>query len=111
MTNTATTTATHAKDIAAERGIATELRTMDQLSAGDVVHVDGLRVVLVETPRMVTVNLGIQALTARGRIANPEYLQTDQGRYSFGGIIALDGSDGWTIQGVSYVQQLVEVAA
>lgn len=105
-----TTTATHAKDIAAERGIATELRSTDQLRAGDVIHESGLRVILTETPRLVDGH-GIVVRTARGRIANPEHLRTEEGRYLFGGIIALDGSDGWTIQGTSSRTFRVEVAA
>ena len=99
-----------AKGIAADLGATTELRTTDQLRAGNIVHTHGLRVLLVETPRYVE-GAGIQALTARGRITNPEWLQTPEGRALFGGIIEPDSSDGWTIQGTSSRTFSVEVAA
>lgn len=45
-----------------------------------------------------------------GRIINPEFLQTKQGRLLFGGVIPLDGSDlDWVIQGRADLLWPVEV--
>lgn len=81
--------------------IATEIVTTHELREGDVVHVYGLRVRLgtVQQTRHAVTEHGGATFYSNGEILNAARLQTDEGRQLFGGIIKLDGSDGWTIQG------------
>lgn len=73
--------------------------TMAELNTGDYVRESGLLIELGE--RTEYDNGGQRVIAFAGRIANPEYLRTDTGRYLFGGIIPLDGSSGWTVQGIA----------
>ena len=69
-----------------------------QLLPNDRVHVSGL-VVRIPDEGMHQWDHLRPVWSAPGTITNPEYLTTDTGRYLFGGIIPLDGSEPWTIQG------------
>lgn len=81
----------------------TERVPTSDLRADDVVLTHGLHVRLGERREYPDhAGTGTMVYAFTGTILNPEYLTTDAGRYSFGGIIALDGSDGWTIQGNDY---------
>lgn len=97
--------------------VATEPTPMDEVTVGDVLYESGLRCEVTEVrvwnhpggyahggPRTVHI--------ARTRILNTEWLADDDGaRYLFGGIIARDGSDGWTFQGVAERKVAREVPA
>ena len=79
-----------------------------QLQTGDIIRTHGLRVQAGEHHTWQADN-GRTVHVFQGTILNPEYLQTDTGRYLFGGIIPLDGSDlGWTIQGNELAYWTVE---
>lgn len=95
----------------------TELVNMDDLKTGDIVRTQGLRVRLGERGESDrgtdTYGKPLPPVIyfRHGEILNPEYLTTDQGRYLFGGIIPLDGSSGWTVQGTGLVQYAREFDA
>jgi hypothetical protein len=86
-------------------GRGTERARMDDVRVGDVLLESGLRCVVTDvstwndpgygngTPRTLYV--------AKTRILNLDYLASDAGRFLFGGIIARDGSEGWTFQGIA----------
>jgi hypothetical protein len=73
--------------------------TMADVAVGDVLWESGLRCVVTEVYGSSLWN-GPEVIVAKTRILNLHYLQSDAGRYLFGGIIARDGSEGWTFQGI-----------
>lgn len=93
----------------------TETVTTDHLAAGDIVWTTGLRVRLGEvhtwTHRYASETTTQTVYWSKATILNPEYLSTDAGRYLYGGIIPLDGSEPWTIQGNHLAHWVREVSA
>lgn len=74
--------------------------TTPDLRVGDVVHVYGLLVQVVEALHQTRhpVDRNGPTWATQAVITNPEYLATDAGRYLFGGILPR-GATTWTIQG------------
>lgn len=85
-------------------------RPVTTLRAGDIVRTNGLRVRIDADAAPVAGHHIAGVFATRGTILNPDFLQTDQGRYLFGGIIPLDGSEPWTLQGTEFVTVAVESA-
>lgn len=85
--------------------------TYADLNTGDYVRESGLLIELGERREYTDPGRSVGTIISfAGRIANPEYLTTDTGRYLFGGIIPLDGSSGWTVQGVATARVRVALA-